>query len=251
MAASRVLGPPSPISFIFERRIGVEFGVRRIDSLGPVFFGAVAAPLLGTRSPRDRRRRPADLPRTHPRWVPIATRFEDPFNDVVLGRASVSPPWPPLRHDRSDPVEAHSPGVHAGEEMAATTRMRSPQEEHSSGSQSQVRAMRRAQLRLRFRTNLRSSSRVGRRVGVVVVGVGGEGGSDGEGEAVPSGEAAGGPGASRSSRPSRTSPGRSWVTSMDRPLTARGTIPSNPGEDNGVVSAREMRAEKEGSEGRG
>ncbi len=50
--------------------------------------------------------------------------------------------------------------------MAATTRMRSPQEEHSSGSQSQVRAMRRAQLRLRFRTNSPSSSRVGRRVGV-------------------------------------------------------------------------------------
>jgi hypothetical protein len=66
--------------------------------------------------------------------------------------------------------------------MAATTRMRSPQEEHSSGSESQVRAMRRAQLRLRFRRNSpsSSSSRGGRRVGVVVAGVGGEGGSDGE-----------------------------------------------------------------------
>jgi len=70
----------------------------------------------------------------------------------------------------------------AGEEMAATTRMRSPQEEHSSGSESQVRAMRRAQLRLRFRTNSPSSSRVGRRGGGVVLGVGGEGGSDGEGD---------------------------------------------------------------------
>src|SRR6266545_611770 len=89
MAAARVLGPPSPISSIFERRIGVEFGVRRIDSLGPVFFGAVAAPLLGSRCPRDGRRRPADLPRTHPRWIPIATRFEDPFDDVVHQRAGL------------------------------------------------------------------------------------------------------------------------------------------------------------------
>ncbi len=40
MAAARVVGPPSAISSIFERRIEVEFGVRRIDSIGPVFFGA-------------------------------------------------------------------------------------------------------------------------------------------------------------------------------------------------------------------
>src|SRR6266542_2919365 len=81
----------------------------------------------------------------------------------------------------------------AGEEMAATTRMRSPQEEHSLGSESQVRAMRRAQLRLRFRTNPPSSSRAGR--GVVDRGLldpagllaerGGEGAIGADGHFVP------------------------------------------------------------------
>ena len=153
-SAVGVDAPPSSLPAILDRRIGVVFGVRGIDGLGPVLRWMVS-PAVPRR--RSRRGWAADLPRPFPRGIPLAPRAQDFFDHAVLGGSSVNLPGPPLRHDRSDPAEAISPDVHAGEEMAARTSILVPHRGQVSGSSIQVRAMSRAQLR-RLETRLRGWS---------------------------------------------------------------------------------------------
>ena len=85
VAGVRGAGPPSLSLPILERRIALEFWVRRIDRLGPVVWEMPAAAPWALRS-RSGWRRAADPPGSFPGGIPFSASAQDFFDDAILIR---------------------------------------------------------------------------------------------------------------------------------------------------------------------